>query len=103
MINAIVAIEDKTFYTHHGLNLKRMAGAVLSKLTGHSEEISGTSTITQQLARNVFLADIKSERSLRRKFCEMVYARRIEKAYTKDEILEAYLNTIYLGYGCKRR
>ena len=98
--NAFIAIEDKTFYKHHGLNYKRLFGAVLSKLTGRSEEISGTSTITQQLARNVFLSDIKSERTLRRKFREMIYALKIERAYSKDEILEAYLNTIYLGYGC---
>ena len=98
--NAFIAIEDKTFYKHHGLNYKRLVGAVLSKLTGRSDEISGTSTITQQLARNVFLADIKSERTLSRKLREMIYALKIEKAYSKDEILEAYLNTIYLGYGC---
>ena len=98
--NAFIAIEDKTFYKHHGLNYKRLFGAVLSKLTGRSDEISGTSTITQQLARNVFLSDIKSERTLRRKFREMIYALKIERAYSKDEILEAYLNTIYLGYGC---
>ena len=98
--NAFIAIEDKTFYKHHGLNYKRLFGAVLSKLTGRADEISGTSTITQQLARNVFLSDIKSERTLRRKFREMIYALKIERAYSKDEILEAYLNTIYLGYGC---
>ena len=98
--NAFIAIEDKTFYKHHGLNYKRLFGAVLSKLTGRSEEISGTSTITQQLARNVFLADIKSERTLSRKLREMIYALKIERVYSKDEILEAYLNTIYLGYGC---
>ncbi len=98
--NAFIAIEDKTFYKHHGLNYKRLFGAVLSKLTGRSEEISGTSTITQQLARNVFLADIKSERTISRKLREMIYALKIERAYSKDEILEAYLNTIYLGYGC---
>ena len=98
--NAFIAIEDKTFYSHHGVNIKRILGAVLSKLTGKSEEISGTSTITQQLARNVFLSEIKSQRSLQRKFREMIYAFKIERAFSKDEILEAYLNTIYLGYGC---
>lgn len=98
--NAFIAIEDKTFYKHHGVNIKRMIGAVLSKMVGRSAEISGTSTITQQLARNVFLSDIKSQRTLRRKFREMVYAFKIENAFSKDEILEAYLNTIYLGYGC---
>ena len=98
--NAFIAIEDKTFYMHHGLNYKRLFGAVINKLTGQSEEISGTSTITQQLARNVFLSDIKSERTLSRKLSEMIYALKIDRAYSKDEILEAYLNTIYLGYGC---
>ena len=98
--NAFIAIEDKTFYNHHGLNLKRMFGAVLQKITGHADEISGTSTITQQLARNVFLPEVKSQRTLKRKFKEIVYACKIEHDLTKDEILEAYLNTIYLGYGC---
>ena len=98
--NAFIAVEDKTFYRHHGLNLKRMFGAVLQKLSGSSDGISGTSTITQQLARNAFLPEIKSQRTLRRKFKEIVYACKIEMDLTKDEILDAYLNTIYLGYGC---
>ena len=98
--NAFIAIEDKTFYKHHGLNLVRMFGAVLQKLTGHADEISGTSTITQQLARNAFLPESKSQRTLKRKFKEIVYALKIEADLSKDEILDAYLNTIYLGYGC---
>ncbi len=97
--NAFIAIEDKTFYKHHGFNWRRMIGAVLSKLTGRSSAISGTSTITQQLARNAFLSEIKSQRSIRRKLSEMYIAWRLEKKLTKDQILEAYLNTIYLGYG----
>ena len=98
--NAVVAIEDKTFYKHHGFNLKRMVGAVLSKLLGKSDSISGTSTITQQLARNVFLSDVKSERTIKRKATEMYYAWQLERDMSKDAILEAYLNTIYLGYSC---
>ena len=97
--NAFIAIEDKTFYKHHGFNWRRMFGAVLSKLTGRSSAISGTSTITQQLARNAYLAEIKSRRSISRKLSEMFIAWRLEKTLTKDQILEAYLNTIYLGYG----
>ena len=96
--NAFIAIEDKTFYQHHGFNFRRMFGAIFQSLTGGSR-ISGTSTITQQLARNAYLADIKSQRSIRRKLSEMYIAWRLEKSLTKDEILEAYLNTIYLGYG----
>jgi len=97
--NAFIAIEDKTFYKHHGFNFRRMFGAVLSRLTGRSSAISGTSTITQQLARNAYLAEIKSQRSISRKLSEMYIAWRLEKKLTKDQILEAYLNTIYLGYG----
>ena len=97
--NAFIAIEDKTFYKHHGFNWRRMGGAVLAKLTGRSSSISGTSTITQQLARNAYLSEIKSQRSIRRKLSEMYIAWRLEKNLSKDEILEAYLNTIYLGYG----
>ena len=96
--NAFIAIEDKTFYKHHGFNFRRMIGAVLSSITGGSR-ISGTSTITQQLARNAYLAEIKSQRSISRKLSEMYIAWRLEHSLTKDEILEAYLNTIYLGYG----
>ena len=98
--NAFIAIEDKTFYKHHGFNLKRMAGAVIYKLLGKSDAISGTSTITQQLARNVYLSDIKSERTIKRKLTEAIYAARIEHELSKEQIIEAYLNTIYLGYGC---
>ena len=97
--NAFIAIEDKTFYKHHGFNFRRMFGAVLSKLLGRSSAISGTSTITQQLARNAYLAEIKSRRSISRKLSEMYIAWRLEHKLTKDQILEAYLNTIYLGYG----
>ena len=96
--NAFVAIEDKTFYRHHGFNFRRMAGAVINSVL-HRSSISGTSTITQQLARNAYLSEIKSQRSLRRKLSEMYIAWRLEQELTKDQILEAYLNTIYLGYG----
>ncbi len=99
LINSFVAIEDKTFWKHHGFNWTRMVGAVLSSLTG-SGRISGTSTITQQLARNVYLADTKSVRSIKRKLLEMYYANRLEHSLSKEEIIEAYLNTIYLGHGC---
>ena len=98
MINAFVALEDKTFWKHHGFNWTRMAGAVVQSFTG-SGHISGTSTITQQLARNVYLPKIKSQRSVRRKILEMYYASQIERTLSKDQIVEAYLNTIYLGFG----
>ena len=99
LVNAFVAIEDKTFWKHHGFNWVRMFGAVLQSVVGGGS-ISGTSTITQQLARNVYLADIKSVRSIKRKILEMYYAAQIEACMSKEEIIEAYMNTIYLGYGC---
>lgn len=98
LINAFVAIEDKTFWKHHGLNITRIFGAIIESISG-DKQISGTSTITQQLARNVYMPNIKSERSLRRKFTEMYYSLEIERTLSKEEIMEAYLNTIYLGYG----
>lgn len=96
--NAVVAIEDKTFWNHHGFNFVRMAGAVVNSVTG-GNRISGTSTITQQLARNVYLSEVKSERSLTRKLKEAFYTMIIEHNLNKEQIMEAYLNTIYLGYG----
>lgn len=97
--NGIVAIEDKTFWDHSGFNFIRMAGAVKSSLLGGGQ-ISGTSTITQQLARNVYLANIKGQRTLSRKISEAYFTVVIEENLTKEQILEAYLNTIYLGFDC---
>ena len=96
--NAFIAIEDKTFWEHHGFNFKRIFGAIYDSLNGG--RIGGTSTITQQLARNIFLEDKKEERSINRKLTEMYYAYEIEQELSKEDILTAYLNTIYLGYSC---
>lgn len=98
LIDSFVALEDKTFWKHHGFNIIRIFGAMKDALfTGH---ISGTSTITQQLARNVFLSDRMTERSINRKIVEAYYTIIIESKLSKEEIITAYLNTIYLGYGC---
>ncbi len=97
MINAIVAIEDKTFWDHHGFNFVRIMGAIKESIFGGGQ-ISGTSTLTQQLARNIYLADTKSTRSMSRKILEAYYTVLIEKNLTKEQILEAYLNTVYLGF-----
>lgn len=98
LVNAFVALEDKTFWKHHGFNWTRMIGAVFQSITG-SGKISGTSTITQQLARNAYLPETMSTRSIKRKVLEMYYAAVIERKLSKKEIVEAYLNTIYLGFG----
>ena len=96
MVNAIVAIEDKTFWDHHGFNITRIFGAIWEAAKNHGQ-ISGTSTVTQQLARNVYLPETKSVRSLNRKISEAYYTVILEHALSKKEIMEAYLNTIYLG------
>ncbi|WP_432408778.1 transglycosylase domain-containing protein [Wukongibacter sp. M2B1] len=98
--NAFRATEDRTFFEHQGFNYRRLAGAVIEGLKNKSMP-KGTSTITQQLARNIYLAEIKSEKSITRKIKEAYYAVQIERALKKEQIFEAYLNTIYLGSGAK--
>ncbi|MBQ6295354.1 MAG: transglycosylase domain-containing protein [Firmicutes bacterium] len=97
LINAFVSIEDKTFWDHHGFNIIRIIGAIRDALK-YDTKISGTSTITQQLARNLYLPDVKSVRSMNRKIIEAYYTMIIEKNLTKEQIIEAYLNTINLGF-----
>ncbi|MDQ0214187.1 1A family penicillin-binding protein [Oikeobacillus pervagus] len=95
IIHATVAIEDRKFYDHFGLDLKRIAGAVVADVKAMAK-VQGASTITQQYARNLFLSH---EKSWNRKLSEAFYAIRIEMNYTKEQILEGYLNTIYYGHG----
>ncbi|MEX2582929.1 MAG: penicillin-binding protein 1A, partial [Gemmatimonadota bacterium] len=96
---AFLAIEDQRFYDHSGLDFRRTAGALLANVrSGGVTE--GGSTITQQLARNLFPEWLPyQERSVRRKMMEARVARQLERSFTKDKILELYLNHIYLGSG----
>ncbi|OYV67229.1 MAG: hypothetical protein B7Z72_09970, partial [Gemmatimonadetes bacterium 21-71-4] len=96
--DAFLATEDKRFYSHHGIDFIRMFGAGLRNLRsgGYAQ---GFSTITMQLARNVFPDRISREKSLIRKLKEAKVALAIERRYSKDHILELYLNQIYLGNG----
>ncbi len=95
LINAILAIEDDQFYKHSGVSFKGLGRALFTNLQG--KEISqGGSTITMQLARNLFLSP---EQSYKRKVKEMLLSLKIEKQFTKDEILELYLNQIPFGSG----
>ncbi len=96
MKDAIVAIEDKRFYDHSGVDWQRTAGAILSLSSGSSSY--GGSTITQQLIKN--LTD-DNKVSLNRKIREIFRALNVEKEYTKDEILEAYLNVVNFGNNCQ--
>ncbi|MDR3304878.1 MAG: transglycosylase domain-containing protein [Clostridiales Family XIII bacterium] len=99
LVNAFIAVEDKTFWTHKGFNIVRILGAIKESVTSGEgvTGASGVSTITQQLARNIWLTDIRSVRTLDRKVKEAYYARDLEENLSKEEILTAYLNTISLG------
>ena len=96
LINAFVAVEDKTFFEHNGFNIIRLFGAVKDTLTT-GKRLGGTSTITQQLARNIYLFEIRSARDLDRKIKEAYYAIELEKHLKKEQIIEGYLNLVYLG------
>ncbi len=93
MKNAVLAAEDARFFEHAGIDLLGIARAALSNLFAGGRE-QGASTITQQVARNFFLS---SEKTYTRKIYEILLALRIEESLTKDEILELYLNQIFLG------
>ncbi|WP_061810859.1 transglycosylase domain-containing protein [Rossellomorea vietnamensis] len=95
LIEATISIEDKSFYQHYGFDLKRMAGAALADLKAMSK-VQGASTISQQYARNLFLSH---DKTWKRKISEALYTIRIEMNYSKKDILEGYLNTIYYGHG----
>lgn len=93
-VKALVATEDKNFYEHWGVSLERSFKALVKLVISFGSRREGASTITQQLARNVYLS---SEQTLWRKIREQITAVQIEKAYTKTEIIEMYANTVYLG------
>lgn len=96
LIQAFIATEDKEFYNHHGINIKGIARAVLRNFQVGDMTGQGASTITQQLARSSFLSN---DKNWERKIKEMFLAFKIEATYSKDEILEMYLNKIYFGAG----
>ena len=94
--NAFISIEDKDFYTHHGVNYKRMVKAMITNIkAGKFKE--GASTITQQLIKNSHLTSAKT---FERKITEIALSQKLEKQYSKDEILSQYLNIIYFGNNC---
>jgi penicillin-binding protein 1A len=95
LVRAVLAIEDQRFHDHLGIDLWRIGGAALANLR-HRDTVQGGSTITQQLARKSFLTD---DKTIRRKLKEMLLALRLERRFTKNEILELYLNKVYFGDG----
>lgn len=95
--DAFVAIEDERFYSHNGVDIKRFAGAAMQYVTKRGNSSYGGSTITQQLIKNITQDD---DYSIKRKIQEVYRAFNLEKELSKEEILEYYLNTIYLGQKC---
>ena len=98
VVNAFLSAEDKNFFSHPGVDAKGILRAVIKNIKNISQNkrLEGASTITQQVAKNFLLTN---EVSLKRKVKEAILAFRIERAYTKERILELYLNQIYLGQG----
>jgi penicillin-binding protein 1A len=94
LINAFLAAEDQHFYEHNGIDMQGIARAIVNNVIRHKRE--GASTITQQVAKNFLLS---SEQTVMRKAKEAILAIRIDRAFTKDQILDLYLNQIYLGAG----
>ena len=95
LIEAVISVEDQQFYKHNGINYFGIARAFTQNLL-KGEVVAGGSTITQQLSKNVFLTQ---ERTYSRKFKELILAKKIERTYSKDDIMERYLNQIYFGEG----
>ncbi len=98
LVDAVIATEDRRFYSHAGIDYYRIMGSALRNLRAGSY-VQGFSTITMQLARNVFSDRISREKTLLRKLKEGKVARAIERRYSKQKILELYLNQVYLGNG----
>ena len=94
--NAFISAEDKRFYQHHGIDYIRLARATMNNLKSKSFK-QGASTISQQLIKNTHLSN---EKTIKRKLRELKLTKGLEKKYSKNEILELYLNNIYFGNGC---
>ena len=95
VVNALISTEDHRFYEHHGLDLRRTVAAVFHTFSGNRQ---GGSTLTQQLARNLYPEEIGRAPTLTRKLKEAITAFKIEAVHSKDEILETYLNTVPFLY-----
>ena len=109
MQDALISIEDQRFFSHWGIDIRRILGALIVNIQSLSPTAQGASTITQQLARNVFVEEVGNQRSsaswralastYARKIREQITSIYIERLYTKQEILTMYLNKVYFGHG----
>ena len=96
LVNAVISIEDERFFSHHGIDIKRTIAAAFTYITNGGSSSFGGSTITQQLIKNI---SNDNENSIARKIREWIRAIDIEKKLSKEDIFEAYINTIYMGEG----
>ncbi|MEE3234176.1 MAG: PBP1A family penicillin-binding protein [Candidatus Latescibacterota bacterium] len=109
MQDALLSIEDQRYFSHWGIDIRRILGAIIANIQSFSPTAQGASTITQQLARNVFVEEVGNQRSsaswraiastYARKIREQITSIYIERLYTKQEILTMYLNKVYFGHG----
>ncbi|MCB6839540.1 transglycosylase domain-containing protein [Weissella viridescens] len=96
---AVVSIEDKRFYKHHGVDPRRILGATFANFTGSSLGLQGGSTLTQQLVKLTVFSTSSADQTLKRKAQEAYLAVNLEKKYSKDQILTLYMNKVYMGNG----
>lgn len=99
MKNAVVSIEDRRFYKHHGVDPVRIAGAAFADLTGSSTGLQGGSTLTQQLVKLSVFSTAASDQTIKRKAQEAWLAINVERHFSKAKILEFYINKVYMGNG----
>ena len=96
---AVVSIEDRRFYKHHGVDPRRILGAAFANVTGSSLGLQGGSTLTQQLIKLTVFSTNSSDQTLKRKAQEAWLATKLEKQYSKNQILTLYMNKVYMGNG----
>ena len=97
--DAVVSIEDRRFYKHHGVDPVRIVSASLSNVTGSSAGLKGGSTLDQQLIKLSFFSTKKADQTLKRKSQEAWLAMQLDKEYSKEQILTFYINKVFMGYG----
>ncbi|MCG4287229.1 transglycosylase domain-containing protein, partial [Lactobacillaceae bacterium KNUT 0156] len=96
---AVVSIEDRRFYKHHGVDPRRILGAAFANFTGSSLGLQGGSTLTQQLIKLTAFSTAASDQTIKRKAQEAWLALKLEKEYSKNQILTLYMNKVYMGNG----
>ena len=97
--HAVVAIEDRRFYKHHGVDVRRIFGAAINNVIGRSDGMQGGSTLTQQLVKLSVFSTAQSDRTFKRKAQEAWLALNVERHFSKDQILKYYINKVYMGNG----